>query len=95
MTCAWTRWGVKTKQVVDGGTTTVEAEGSTSWWRWHQARLEAKEYRETVLEGIKLSAEQLGKGLSTFLSNEEQMRSAALTVSAVALGIYTARVGSR
>lgn len=48
-----------------------------------------------MLEGIKLSAEQLGKGLSTFLSNEEQMRSAALTVSAVALGIYTARVGSR
>ncbi len=59
-----------------------------------QARAEAKEYRETVMEGIKLASDQLGKGLKEFLTDKERMTSAAITLSAVALGIYTAKTST-
>lgn len=59
-----------------------------------QARVEAKEYRETVLEGIKLASDQVGKGLQEFLGDTERLTSAAVTLSAVALGIYTAKVST-
>ena len=59
-----------------------------------QARAEAKEYRETVLEGIKLASEQVGKGLQEFLADRERLTSAAVTLSAVALGVYTAKVST-
>jgi ATPase family AAA domain-containing protein 3A/B len=58
-----------------------------------KARLEAKEYRETVLEGIKLAAGEVGQGLQAFLGDRERLTSAAITLSAVALGVYTAKVG--
>jgi ATPase family AAA domain-containing protein 3A/B len=45
-----------------------------------------------VLEGIKLTAGEVGKGLSAFLGDKEKLTSAAVTLSAVALGVYTARV---
>ena len=48
-----------------------------------------------MLEGIKISADQLGKGLTEFISDREKLTSAAVTVSAIALGIYTARVSLR
>lgn len=60
----------------------------------HQARAEAKEYRETVLEGIKLASDQVGKGLQEFLADRERLTSAAVTLSAVALGVYTAKVST-
>lgn len=59
-----------------------------------QARAEAKEYRETVLEGIRLASEQVGKGLQEFLADRERLTSAAVTVSAVALGVYAAKVST-
>ena len=46
------------------------------------------------MEGIKLTSEQLGKGLSEFLADKERLTSAAITLSAVALGIYTAKVST-
>jgi hypothetical protein len=59
-----------------------------------QARAEAKEYRETVLEGIKLASEQVGKGFQEFLADPDRLTSAAVTVSAIALGVYTAKVST-
>jgi hypothetical protein len=45
-----------------------------------------------VLEGIKLTAGEVGKGLEAFLGDKEKLTSAAVTLSAIALGVYTARV---
>lgn len=59
-----------------------------------QARAEAKEYRETVLEGIKLASTELGKGLQEFLTDKERLTSAAVTLSAVALGVYAAKTST-
>jgi len=59
-----------------------------------QARAEAKEYRETVLEGIRLASVQVGKGLQEFLADKERLTSAAVALSALALGIYTAKTST-
>lgn len=47
-----------------------------------------------MLEGIKLASEQVGKGLQEFLADRERLTSAAVTLSAVALGVYTAKVST-
>ncbi|CAM9251017.1 unnamed protein product, partial [Phaeothamnion confervicola] len=62
--------------------------------RLEEARLGALEYRDTVLEGIKLAGETLGKGVREFLGDRERMAAATATVTALAVGIYTAKVGT-
>lgn len=57
-------------------------------------RLEATERRETVLKAVKEGLDEVGKGLSTYLDDREKLRNTALTVTGVALGIYTAKMGT-
>lgn len=54
--------------------------------------LQGAEDRQTVLESIKLAGETLGSGMKEFLSDQQKMAAAATTVTAVALGIYSAKV---
>uniref|UniRef100_A0A7S2ME04 AAA+ ATPase domain-containing protein n=2 Tax=Octactis speculum TaxID=3111310 RepID=A0A7S2ME04_9STRA len=62
--------------------------------RLEQARIEAEEQRQTVLEGIKLAGETFGAGVRGFLSDKDRMLAAVGTVSAIAAGVYTAKVGT-
>lgn len=57
-------------------------------------RVEAKEYRETVLEGIKLAGSTLGKGFVEFVSDKEKLANVAGTLTVVAFGVYTARIST-
>jgi len=55
------------------------------------AILQAKEYRDTVLESIKLATSSIGDGIRAFLGDKERMTAAATFVSVTALGLYSAR----
>lgn len=44
--------------------------------------------------GIKLAGETLGTGLQEFLGDKDKMVAATATLTAMALGIYTARTGT-
>ena len=57
-------------------------------------KLEAKEYRETVLEAIKLAGTTVGSGLKEFVADRERLTNAAGTITLIAFGIYTARVST-
>jgi ATPase family AAA domain-containing protein 3A/B len=59
-----------------------------------KSRLEAKEYRETVVEGIKLATATLGSGFKEFVTDREKLTNVAATITVVALGIYAAKVGT-
>lgn len=58
-------------------------------------RVEMKEKRETLLAQMRLGLELAGEGAKKFLSNPSQMTSAVALASALALGIYGARAGTR
>ncbi|CAM9684796.1 unnamed protein product, partial [Hapterophycus canaliculatus] len=45
-------------------------------------------------EGIKLAGDTLGAGMQEFLSDKDKMVAATATLTAMALGIYTARTGT-
>jgi len=62
--------------------------------RLEQARVQGAEDRQTVLESIKLAGETMGAGLKEFLSDQQKMAAAASTITLVALGIYSAKVGT-
>ena len=57
-------------------------------------RLEATERRETVLKAVQEGLEELGKGFSSYLEDTEKLRNTALTVTGVALGVYTAKTST-
>jgi ATPase family AAA domain-containing protein 3A/B len=57
-------------------------------------RLEAKEHRDTVMKAVDDAFKQLGAGVSTYLDDKDKLRNTAFTLSAVALGIYTAKTGT-
>lgn len=57
-------------------------------------RVEAKEYRETVLESIKLAGATIGAGVKEFVSDREKLVNVAVTLSTIALGVYSARVST-
>ncbi len=59
--------------------------------RMEEAKVSSQEYRDTVLEAIKLAGHTLGTGIQEFLGDRSKMVAATTTVTAVALGIYTAR----
>lgn len=59
-----------------------------------KSRVDAKEYRETVIEGLKLATESLGRGMSELISDKQKLANFAGTGIALALGIYTAKVGT-
>jgi ATPase family AAA domain-containing protein 3A/B len=57
-------------------------------------KLEAKEYRETVLEGIKLAGSTLGEGINEFVTNRNKLVNIAGTTALIALGIYGAKAST-
>jgi len=60
-----------------------------------QSRVQAKEYRETVMEGIKLAGNTVGDGIMTFLGDKERLTSTVASLSVLAFGIYTAKVSTK
>jgi ATPase family AAA domain-containing protein 3A/B len=56
-----------------------------------RVKLEAAERRSTILQAIQDGSVQLGKGISEYLNNTTELRNTALTITAMAVGIYTAR----
>jgi ATPase family AAA domain-containing protein 3A/B len=56
-----------------------------------KVRLEAIEQRNTVLKAIEDGGKLLGDGLNHYLNNTDQLRNTALTITGIAVGIYTAR----
>ncbi|GLD98729.1 hypothetical protein PINS_up007447 [Pythium insidiosum] len=59
-----------------------------------EARVKAKEYRETVMEGIKLAGSTVGAGIMTFVDDKEKLTTTVASLTALALGIYTAKVST-
>jgi ATPase family AAA domain-containing protein 3A/B len=59
-----------------------------------EARVRAKEYRETVMEGIKLATQSVGSGVMSFLGDSEKVTATVVSLSVLALGIYTAKVST-
>ena len=57
-------------------------------------RVEAKEYRDTVMEGIRLAGSSFGSGFTELISDKEKLLNVASTITAIAFGIYTARVST-
>ena len=56
--------------------------------------LEAKELRDTVLESIKLAGSTVGAGMKDFISDREKLINTTVTLTAIAFGLYTARVST-
>jgi ATPase family AAA domain-containing protein 3A/B len=56
-----------------------------------KARLEANEYRETVMKGIAALGDTVGDGINGFLDNPDRMWRVVGTLSALAVGIYAAK----
>ena len=54
-------------------------------------RLEAGERRDTILKGIADAGKMIGQGLTSYLDDTKQLTNTALTVTGIAVGIYTAR----
>ncbi|GMI04992.1 hypothetical protein TrVE_jg8178 [Triparma verrucosa] len=57
-------------------------------------KVEAKEKKEAMIQSVKDGMELAGKGINNFLTDKEKLRNTAFTVSALAVGIYTAKVGT-
>eukprot|EP00980_Cylindrotheca_fusiformis_P006996 scaffold1469_cov119-Cylindrotheca_fusiformis.AAC.40 len=54
-------------------------------------RTEAIERRDTVLKGIADAGKMAGEGLQAYLDDTTKLRNTALTVTGIAVGIYTAK----
>jgi len=59
-----------------------------------EARVKAREYRETVLESIKVASTAVGAGVWSFLNDKDRLISTAGVLSLVALGVYSAKTGT-
>lgn len=58
-----------------------------------RVRLEAAEQRDTILKAIADGGKMVGDGLSAYLNDTQKLRNTALTITGIAVGIYTARTG--
>jgi ATPase family AAA domain-containing protein 3A/B len=56
-----------------------------------KVKLEAMERRDTVLKAIQDGGKLVGQGLQSYLKDTEKLRNTALTITGIAVGIYTAR----
>lgn len=59
-----------------------------------QIRLKAAENRLTVLESIKTVSSAFGTGFQSFISDWDKITAAALGISLLALGVYSAKMGT-
>jgi ATPase family AAA domain-containing protein 3A/B len=58
-----------------------------------KAKVEAREFRETVMDGIQAAGKTVGEGLREFLTDRERMQNAVGMLVGLALGVYGAKVG--
>ena len=56
-----------------------------------KSKLEAEEYRSTILKAVADGGKMLGEGLQSYLDDTTKLRNTALTITGVAIGVYTAR----
>lgn len=56
-------------------------------------RMEAAERRDTVLKAVSDGGKMIGDGLASYLDDKDKLRNTALTITAVALGVYSAKTG--
>eukprot|EP00924_Labyrinthula_sp_SR-Ha-C_P005008 maker-scaffold_1-snap-gene-18.40-mRNA-1 protein AED:0.01 eAED:0.01 QI:119/1/1/1/1/1/3/300/582 len=65
-------------------------------WDLHMQRtkLEQAELRKTVLQGVKEAGTMIGEGFRDFLQDKEKMLTTVGIVTALALGVYTARTST-
>lgn len=70
----------------------ILAERENRMYRLDMMKEEMSERRKTLLASISEASKTVGAGISDFLENSERRNAAVLTISAVALGIYTAKV---
>lgn len=54
-------------------------------------RQEAVERRDTILKGIADAGKMIGQGLQSYLDDTKKLQNTALTVTGIAVGVYTAR----
>eukprot|EP00596_Hydrurales_sp_CCMP1899_P010126 CAMPEP_0119035308 /NCGR_PEP_ID=MMETSP1177-20130426/2241_1 /TAXON_ID=2985 /ORGANISM="Ochromonas sp, Strain CCMP1899" /LENGTH=565 /DNA_ID=CAMNT_0006993359 /DNA_START=86 /DNA_END=1780 /DNA_ORIENTATION=+ len=56
--------------------------------------LESKEYRETLLESIKLAGTTVGEGFKELITDKEKLANVAGTLTLIALGVYATKNGT-
>jgi ATPase family AAA domain-containing protein 3A/B len=59
-----------------------------------ELREEGAMKRETMLESIKLVGKTIGEGVSSYFSDQDKMLKTVGTLTAIAVGVYTAKVGT-
>lgn len=59
-----------------------------------KAKLEAAEYRDTVLQAIKLFSTNVGSALEELVTDRSKLTNVALGASGLALGVYAAKTGT-
>lgn len=58
-------------------------------------KVEAREYRETILEGITLAGSTIGAGVQSFITDREKLANVAGSLTLLAFGVYTARTSTK
>jgi ATPase family AAA domain-containing protein 3A/B len=56
--------------------------------------LEAAEKRKALVQSVTDATKMIGEGLSSFIDDKQKLQNTAATLTVVALGIYTAKVGT-
>ena len=56
-----------------------------------KVKIEAAERRDTVLQAIADGGKLIGQGLQSYLDDTTKLRNTALTITGIAVGVYTAR----
>jgi ATPase family AAA domain-containing protein 3A/B len=88
------------RQLTEIARVKAEAEGRTIQERQNHdltienMKLEAAEFRETVMSGIKLAGTIFGDGFQNFLSDKEKLTNTVITISAIAFGISASRMAT-
>lgn len=56
--------------------------------------LDAREYRDTLLQAISLAGTTMGNGLKEFITDRDKLLNATITFTGVAFGLYAAKVST-
>jgi len=72
----------------------IKAERENRMYRLDMLKAELQEKRKTMMLSIQEAGSTVGAGLQDFLSNSERRSAAVLTISAIALGVYSAKVST-
>ena len=89
------------RKETDEAKAVAEAKGRTQQERANfdltleRSKLEAKEFRTTVLNGIREAGGVLGEGFKSYLSDWQKITTTAGGLTLLALGVYSARVSTQ